>query len=89
MEKEIIDLIAEIKEENRSFASMEIIKKDNFYSKYNKKFDQLKEAFDNSIKDYQNSLNLLVTQLEKRKNDIINGQEFEAPTMLNLKIIQQ
>lgn len=86
LEKEIIDLITEIKKENRSFDSIEIIKRDDFYSKYNNEFDPLKEAFDNSVKDYQNSLNLLVTQLEKRGNDIINRQEFEAPINVKSKV---
>jgi wobble nucleotide-excising tRNase len=79
LEKEIVNLIAEIKEENKSFDSIEIIKKEDLYSKYIDAFSPLKEEFDISIKDYQNSLNLLVKELEKRKNDIINPQVFETP----------
>ena len=84
--KEIIDLIAEIKEDSKLFDSIEIIKKDNIYSKYYDEFSPLKEAFDNSIKDYQTSLNFLVSQLEKRKNDIINTQVFEAPTNVRSQV---
>lgn len=86
LEKEIIDLISEIKEEEKLYDSIKFIKKDDFYSKYNAEFDQLKEMFDNSIKDYQNSLSLLATQLEKRKNDIINVQVFEAPSNVKSQV---
>jgi wobble nucleotide-excising tRNase len=79
LEKEIIDLIVEIQKERESFDSIEIVKRDDFYSKYNNEFDIAKKAFDSSIKDYQDSLSLLVKQLEKRKNDIINTHEFESP----------
>ena len=80
LEKEIIDLISEINEEKQLYDSIKFIKKDNFYSKYNDEFDQLKEMFDDSIKDYQSSLSLLIAQLEKRKNNIINVQVFEEPS---------
>lgn len=78
LEKEITDLIIEIKNESKPLDSIEILKKDGFYSKYNDEFESVKEVFDNSIKDYQNSLSLLISQLEKRKNDIINAQVFEV-----------
>lgn len=86
LEKEIINLISEIEKENKLFDSIEIIKKDDLYSKYNDEFDLVKKTFDNSIKDYQNSLNLLVTQLEKRKNNIINVQEFEVTSNIKSQV---
>ncbi len=79
LEKEITGLITEIENESKTFDTIEIVKKDEFYSKYNNDFDLVKEAFDSAIKDYQNSLTLLITELEKRKNDIINAQIFETP----------
>jgi len=86
LEKEIIDLITDIKEERKLYDSIKFIKKDDFYSKYNNEFDQLKEMFDNSIKDYQSSLSLLVAQLEKRKNDVINVQVFEEPSNVKSQV---
>lgn len=87
LEKEIINLISDIEKENKIFDSIEIIKKSDFYSKYNDEFDLVKNTFDKSIKDYQNSLNLLVSQLEKRKNDIINVQVFDVPYNYKLHVI--
>ncbi|MEQ8910288.1 MAG: AAA family ATPase [Vicingaceae bacterium] len=86
LEKEITDLITKIKIESKSLDSIEIVEKDNFYSKYNDEFEAVKEAFDNSIKDYQSSLGLLILQLEKRKNDIINAQHFEAPDSVKSQV---
>lgn len=79
LEREIIGLIVNIKKEIESFNSIELIKKNAFYAKYSDEYETLKQAFDNSITDYKNSLDSLISQLEKRKNDIINIQVFELP----------
>ncbi|SDQ22542.1 AAA family ATPase [Flagellimonas zhangzhouensis] len=79
LEKEITDLVTEIKNESKLLDSIKIIKKDDFYSKYHGEFETAKAAFDNSIINYQRTLGLLISQLEKRKNEIINAQLFEAP----------
>ncbi len=80
LEKEIIGLIVNIKNEIELFNSIELVKKDAFYAKYDDEFEALNQAFDNSITEYQTSLGYLISQLEKRKNDIINIQVFEYPT---------
>jgi wobble nucleotide-excising tRNase len=86
LETEISGLITEIKHENNSLESIEIVTKDSFYSKYNDEFNRVKEAFDNSIKEYQKSLESLIQQLEKRKDNIINTQIFEAPNNVKSQI---
>jgi wobble nucleotide-excising tRNase len=86
LEKEITDLITAIKTESKVFDSLEIVTKDDFYSKYNNEFDTLKEEFNTTIIEYQYSLNLLVSQLEKRKNDIINSQVFKTPPNIESRI---
>ncbi|MGG5486015.1 AAA family ATPase [Gaetbulibacter sp. PBL-D1] len=86
LEKEIINLITNIKNEIEIFNSIELIKKEDFYTKYNDEFDALKVTFDNSIAEYQDSLGSLISQLEKRKNDIINTKSFELPTSAISKI---
>lgn len=86
LEKEIISLIVNIKNEIEKFNSIEPVKKDDFYTKYNAKFDTLKLAFDNSITEYQDSLASLISLLDKRKNDIINIQVFDLPKTAVSKI---
>jgi wobble nucleotide-excising tRNase len=88
LEKEIINLIANIKNEIELFNSIELIKIEDFYTKYNDEFDGLKVIFDNSITEYQDSLGSLISQLDKRKNDIINAKLFELPTSAIPKIEQ-
>ncbi|QXP79092.1 MULTISPECIES: AAA family ATPase [Winogradskyella] len=79
LEKEIISLIINIKQEIKRVNSISILKQENLYSKYNDEFDGLNLAFKNSIIKYQDSLKSLIIQLENRQNDIINSKSFELP----------
>lgn len=88
LEKEIINLIANINSEIELFNSIELIKKEDFYTKYNDEYDRLKVKFDSSITEYQDILGSLISQLDKRKNDIINTKLFELPTSAIPKVEQ-
>ena len=75
----IEQLISSIEDEKTHAPKLLSIKTNNFYSNFNSDLEKLKEQFDANSISYIESLDVLKSQLEKRKNDIFNSRTFVEP----------
>ena len=75
----IEQLISSIEDEKTHAPKLLSIKTNNFYSNFNSDLEKLKEQFDANSISYIESLDVLKSQLEKRKNDIFNSRIFVEP----------
>ena len=75
----IEQLISSIEAEKTHAPKLLSIKTNNFYSNFNSDLEKLKEQFDANSISYIESLDVLKSQLEKRKNDIFNSRTFVEP----------
>ncbi|HET6674884.1 MAG TPA: AAA family ATPase, partial [Nitrospiraceae bacterium] len=79
LESDIIALVARIETEKSTVSTALSINKDNFYSRFHDKLDELDGELKDAIERYCNSLDVLATQLADRKDDILSKREFTRP----------
>jgi len=89
LEDEIIKLLKNIEKEEKLISSTSGIKRVDFYSKFHSQVDDLTVLFDETLKNYQDSLKSLKNQLNDRKKDILNEKIFEEVTDFSSQIISQ
>lgn len=76
LEKDIDQLLKELKTEKEMISSTSGIKKNGFYSRFHKEVESLSEEYKTNLKDYENSQKSLEHQLNNRKKDILNKKSF-------------
>ena len=74
LEKDIDILIKKITQEKRAVQSTPDINKDLFYSQFYNRLDELKK--DDAVEKYIQFMDLLIDQLEDKKEDILNQKSF-------------
>lgn len=79
LERDIEALIKRIEDEKKSVHTALSINPSDFYSKFHAKLSELNSALKLSVAEYQSSLEELVTQLARRKDDILNIKDFVQP----------
>ncbi len=87
LEAEIIAHLKKIDIEENLISSTSGIKRANFYSKFHSEVDALTTSLDKALKDYESSLKFLKTQLNQRKENILNEKKFEEATDYSSQII--
>lgn len=86
LEKDIINLLANIQQEKERIAKITGFKKDDFYKEFHRELELLSEEYLDNLKNYQTSLDSIEKQLNARKNDILNEKIFEKPEDYSGKI---
>ena len=79
LKNDIDALIAEIDANKEKASSALKIEKSYFYSRFHKKIDQVDEALTTNLGKFLESLDVLSTQLQERKDSIMNPMSFERP----------
>ncbi|WP_280570787.1 AAA family ATPase [Chromohalobacter sp. 296-RDG] len=79
LEKDIEDLIKRIEAEQNTVRTALSINFSHFYSKFHDQLSNINSALKSAVTEYQSSLEVLVTQLTNRKNDILNTKDFVQP----------
>lgn len=87
LEKSIDDLVDKINLEKQSIKGAFKPSKNLFYSNFHSDIDSLIESFWESSKTYITSLDVLLQQLKKRKNNLIHPFNFDIPTDNSEKIL--
>src|SRR5690606_13018835 len=77
LEKEIDALIKRIESEKQSTASALSINKSSFYSTFHERLDGVIKNLKAAVEEYSTSLDFLISQLQARKNNILNPQAFK------------
>lgn len=78
--KEAIDaLIKKVEAEKQSVASALTVNKLLFYLTFHKRLDSVSENLKGAVECYTNSLDVLISQLNARKDDLLNPQPFQKP----------
>lgn len=88
LEKDINSLLTEIRNEKTQLTNFQIFTKDKVYSKFHNDLKIQSQTFDNEVKNYSNSFNLLEEQLENRKKDILNAQLYTDVVDYTGKVVQ-
>lgn len=86
LEKEIDYLIDKVKQEQILVFNGFKINRNVFYSKFHTQIDVLINQYEEIIQECKISTNNLITQLQTRKNDLINPKVFEVPTDYSQKV---
>ncbi|MCD6004649.1 AAA family ATPase [Halomonas sp. IOP_6] len=79
LEKDIEALIKRIEVEKKLVNTALIINLSSFYSKFHAIISELDSVLRSSVGEYQSSLDDLVAQLMRRKDDILNAKDFFKP----------
>jgi wobble nucleotide-excising tRNase len=79
LKKDIDTLIDRIEAEKNTTTSAVSIDKNHFYSKFHNQLDKLERTLKEAVSNYTKSLNILTSQLNARKEDILNQKTFEKP----------
>ena len=87
LESEIDQLIRSIDLEKEQLDNYLEIDKNKFYSKFDKKLEQLERIKIGIISSAQNEFDLLKKDLEERKNDILNPKKITAFTISAKRLI--
>lgn len=78
--KQSIDaLIKKIEAEKQISASALTVNKSSFYSTFHKRLEGVSENLKEAAEGYKNSLDLLISQLNARKDDLLNPKLFQRP----------
>ncbi|MEA3273350.1 MAG: AAA family ATPase, partial [Patescibacteria group bacterium] len=77
LEKEIDKLIEQVKTEKQTVKTAFKPSKNLFYSKFHSNIDELINSFDIKSKNYISALDDILTQLQKRKDDLIHPLTFK------------
>lgn len=72
-------LIDTIRDEKNKVEDAFQVDKDLFYSRFQEEIDNLKNSYTLISQKYLESLEALIEQLEQRKNDLFNSQNFTQP----------
>lgn len=80
LQENIDELINRINAEKSTVCSALFIEKNHFYSKFHDKLEKLCKTIKDADSKYVASLDTLTSQLESRKNDILNTKTFKNPT---------
>lgn len=86
LEKDIINLLANIKQEKERITKTTGFKRDDFYKEFHPEVELLSEEYLDIIGNYQTSLESIEKQLNARKDDILNEKIFEKPDDYSEKI---
>ncbi|MHA7831837.1 MAG: AAA family ATPase [Flagellimonas sp.] len=87
LEKSIDELIEKVKTEKQSIKGAFKPAKNLFYSNFHSEIDSLIESFSENSKVYISSLDNILRQLQKRKNDLIHPFSADIPTNNSEKIL--
>ncbi|WP_127844562.1 AAA family ATPase [Psychroflexus aestuariivivens] len=87
LEKSIDELIERIKTIKQFIKEAFKPSKNLFYSNFHTEIDSLIDSFSESSKTYTVSLDSILTQLKKRKNDLIHPFDLDTPTNNSKKIL--
>lgn len=79
LEKDLDGLIKKIEAEKESASSALSINNVLFYSKFHEQLLSLDEKLKCAVGDYTSSLDELASQLNARKNDLLNQKDFQGP----------
>jgi len=79
LEKNINKLIQSIDEERNTLFSGFTVNKNLFYATFHQKVEKITGVYTETSKKYEANLNSLLTQLNDRKNDLINPKVFNKP----------
>ncbi len=77
LERDINNLLSEITNEKNLLLNFKIFNIEQVYSKYHTNYALAKQTFKSAVQNYKNSLELIESQLEERKKNILNQQVFK------------
>ncbi len=86
LEKSIDELISKIETEKQSIKDSFNSDKNRFYFKFHSEIDDLIKSFSKNSKGYIDSLDNLLKQLQKRKDDLLHAFNLDIPTDNSEKI---
>ncbi|MBC2840118.1 AAA family ATPase [Robiginitalea sp. SC105] len=78
LENDINQLLNELEAEKELISLASLISKNAFYSRFHDEIDSLSEKYKSILKNYEESLISLETQLQQRRKDILNVQSFNS-----------
>lgn len=79
LERDIDKAIEEIEKEKETIEMFFMEDKDGFYTKYQSKAEELKEKFNSAATDYNEQLDMIISQLKSRKEKITVSTSFNRP----------
>jgi wobble nucleotide-excising tRNase len=78
LESDIEKQIGKIEAEKKTLAADFKVDRNQFYSKFQDRFDTIEKASKKLTTDYLASLDVFIRQLQKRRSDVINTKTFES-----------
>ena len=87
LKKDINTVIDRIEVEKNTAISALSIHKDHFYSKFHNQLDELERTLKEAVSNYTKALEILISQLRARKEDVLNPKTFIMPHVASDELV--